>query len=308
MDKIPAGSTLFEFAHPVFRTPDARFLLGSDRKPCLAITLGELNALLPLNSVVREFQLEGTPDAALIETVIAGLQYVKVIRPGDSIPQELLDGTASWRVDESHLEIAQGRMTLQVNGWLNGQERVVTDAVEILQLVDDPAVVARVKGGYGKLAQAIGLDASKEAEAALRIDKLARELVYVEALRERYGALKQLQNKVAAFRRAYRTDKTIEEELIRVNNLLLKPYDAFDKVFGEGDAETKSIVMSLQSLDQTIARIRGVRDRLHAQLMLWDDILEQWQTVTPEISVANEKTIKDLYRFLAQNYLTQKSW
>lgn len=308
MEKIPAGSTLFEFAHAVFRTPDARFLLGTDRKPCLAMTLGDLNALVPLGSLVREFELEGSADATLIETVIAGLKYVKVIRPGDSIPRELLDGTASWRVEESHLEIARGRLTLQMNSWLNGQERVVIDAVEILQIVDDPAVVARVKAGYGKLATAVGLAPDQEAEIAQRIDRLAREIVYIEALRDRYAMVKQLQGKVAAFRRAYRSDKTIDEELIRINNLILRPIDAFDKVFAEADEPSKSIVNTLKNLDQQIGLIRGARDRLHAQLMLWDDILVQWQEVSAEISVASEKTIKDLYRFLAQTYLTQKSW
>jgi hypothetical protein len=308
LDKIPAGNTLFEFEHAVFRTPDARFLLGTDRKPCLAMTLGDLNALLPLSSVIREFQLEGTADATLIGTVIAGLKYVKVIRPGDSIPRELLDGTASWRVDDSHLEIAQGRLSLQMNSWLNGQERIVVDATEILQLVDDPAVVARVKGGYGKLAEAVGLDAGREAEIVARLDRLAREIVYIEALRERFEAVKQLQGKLASFRRAYRHDKTIDEELIRINNLILRPIDAFNKVFGEADEHTKSIVDSLKNLDQKIGLIRGVRDRLHTQLMLWDEILSGWQDVSAEISVANEKTIKDLYRFLAQTYLTQKSW
>ncbi|HVJ56017.1 MAG TPA: hypothetical protein VM689_26390 [Aliidongia sp.] len=308
MEKLPAGNTLFEFAHAVFRTPDARFLLGTDRKPCLAIKLGDLDALVPLSSVVKEFQLEGSPDAALIETVIAGLKYVKVIRPGDSIPRELLDGTASWRVEESHLEVAQGRLTLQLNSWLSGQERVVTDAVEILQLVDDPSVVARVKAGYGKVAAAIRLDASKEAEVIARIDKLAREIVYVEALRDRFNSVRQLQGKVASLRRVYRTDKTIDEELIRINNLFLKPIDAFEKVFADGDAQSKSIIYTLGNLEAQIGQIRDARDRLHAQLMLWDEILVQWQNVQMEISVATEKTIKDLYRFLAQTYLTQKSW
>jgi hypothetical protein len=308
VEKPPAGSTLFEFSHAVFRTQDARFLLGTDRKPCLAMTLGDLTVLVPLSSVVREFGLAGTPDAALIDTVIAGLKYVKVIRPGDSIPQELLDGTASWRVEESHLEIARGRLTLQMNSWLNGQERVVIDAVEILQIVDDPAVVARVKGGYGKLAATIGLDPDQEAGVAARIDRLAREIVYVEALRDRFATLRLLQGKVAAFRRAYRSDRTIDEELIRINNLILRPIDAFEKVFGEADDASKSIVNTLKNLNQHIDVIRGTRDRLHAQLMLWDDILAQWQELSAEISVANEKTIKDLYRFLAQNYLTQKSW
>ena len=42
--------------------------------------------------------------------------------------------------------------------------------------------------------------------------------------------------------------------------------------------------------------------------MSWDDILKRWTEVKLDISVANEGMIKELYRFLAQNYLTIKSW
>jgi hypothetical protein len=303
---IPAGSTLFEFSHALFGAPEARFVLGSDGRPCMGMKLGTLDALVPLSSLVKEFTIDGTPDGLLLETVTAGLKYVKVIRPGDSIPRELLDGTASWRVDDEHLEIAQGRVTLQLNGWLNGQERLVFDPIEILQLVGDPAVVARVKAGYPKIAEQLGLVGETEVRACL--DKLTRELVYIEALRARFGAVQQLQGKLAAFRRAYRKDKTIDEELIRVNNLLLKPLDLFTKAFADVDGNCGEIIAVLRNLDAMITYIRESRDALHARLMSWDDLLKRWQEVNPEISVANEGLIKELYRFLAQNYLTTKSW
>ena len=303
---IPAGSTLFEFSHALFGAPEARFVLGSDGRPCMGMKLGTLDALVPLSSLVKEFNLDGTADAALLDTVIAGLKYVKVIRPGDSIPRELLDGTASWRVDDEHLEIAEGRVTLQLNGWLNGQERLVVDPVEIMQLVEDPAVVARVKGGYVKVAERIGV--ANEKEVRIRLGKLTRELVYIEALRARFAEIQQLQGKIASFRRAYRKDKTLDEELIRVSNLLLKPIDLFTKAFADVDGHCGEIIAVLRNLDGNITFIRESRDALHARLMSWDDILKRWQQIAPEISVANETMIKDLYRFLAQNYLTTKSW
>jgi prefoldin subunit 5 len=303
---IPAGSTLFEFTHPLFGAPEARFVLGSDGRPCMGMKLGTLDALVPLSSLVKEFNLEGTPDGLLLETVIAGLKYVKTIRPGDSIPRELLDGTASWRVDDEHKEIAEGRVTLQLNGWLNGQERLVVDPIEILQLVEDPAVVARVKGGYPRVAERLGLAGEKEVRPL--VDKLTRELVYIEALRARFTSVQQLQGKIAAFRRVYRKDKTIDEELIRVNNLLFKPIDLFNKAFADVDGHCGEIITVLRNLDRTITYIRESRDALHARLMSWDDILKRWTEVKLEVSVANEGMIKELYRFLAQNYLTTKSW
>ena len=36
----------------------------------------------------------------MLKPVAQGLKYVKDIRPGDTIPRELLDGTASWSIDK----------------------------------------------------------------------------------------------------------------------------------------------------------------------------------------------------------------
>jgi hypothetical protein len=297
---------LFEFSHALFGAPEARFVLGTDGRPCMGMKLGALDALVPLSSLTKEFGLEGTADAALLETVVAGLKFVKVIRPGDSIPRELLDGTASWRVDDEHMEITRGRLALQINGWLTGQERLVVNPIEILQLMEDPVVIARVEKGYGRVAERLGVPGAADVRQSL--DKLARELVYIEALRGRYASVQQLQGRLAAFRRVYRKDKTLDEELIRVSNLLLKPLDLFDRAFADVDGHCGEILTVLRNLDKTIVYIRDARDALHARLMNWDDILRRWQNVTVEISAANEATIKELYRFLAQNYLTMKSW
>jgi hypothetical protein len=297
---------LFEFSHALFGAPEARFVLGTDGRACMGMKLGALDALVPLSSLTKEFGLDGTADAALLETVVAGLKFVKVIRPGDSIPRELLDGTASWRVDDEHMEITRGRLTLQINGWLSGQERLVVNPIEILQLMEDPVVVARVEKGYGRVAERLGVAAAADVRQGL--DKLARELVYIEALRGRYASVQQLQGRLAAFRRVYRKDKTLDEELIRVSNLLLKPLDLFDRAFADVDGHCGEILTVLRNLDKTIVYIREARDALHARLLNWDDILRRWQDVTVEISAANEAVIKELYRFLAQNYLTMKSW
>jgi hypothetical protein len=303
---IPAGSTLFQFSHPLFAAPEARFVLGTDGKPCMGMKLGTLAALVPLQLLVEEFGLRGSADETLLQTVIAGLKFVRVIRPGDSIPRELLDGTASWRVDDQHLEIAQGRVTLQLHGWLGGQERLIVDPVEILQLVEDPAVQAKVQGGYPKLAERLGLAGDKEVR--LRADRLARELAYIEALRGRFGAVRLLQDKLAAFRRVYRRDKTLDEELIRVGNLILKPLSLFDLAFADVDGNLGEISGVLANIDASIKFIREARDALHARLLGWDEILARWYEVRPEISAANEALIRELYRFLARNYLNTQSW
>ncbi len=87
-------STHFTFTHRVFEAPEARFTLGSDGVPSFVVKLGDYDAAVPLESLKIEFPLIGTSDDKQIDRVIAGLRFVKVIRPGDSIPREILDGTA----------------------------------------------------------------------------------------------------------------------------------------------------------------------------------------------------------------------
>jgi len=97
-------STHFIFEHKIFSVPGARFALtGPDRIPALRVDVGEHEASIPLDSLCQEFKIDpNSQDGELLEQVRDGLRYVRDIRPGDTIPRELLDGSASWSVDEEH--------------------------------------------------------------------------------------------------------------------------------------------------------------------------------------------------------------
>ena len=59
----------------------------------------------------REFDLgDESNDAKLLDSVAKSLKYVKQIRPNDLIPQEILDGTASWSVEDRHRAVARDRL------------------------------------------------------------------------------------------------------------------------------------------------------------------------------------------------------
>ena len=65
--------------------------------------------------------------AHLLDVVEKGLRFVHEIRPGDSIPSELLDGTASWRVEERHRRRARGRLMAQLIAWTAGEGLMTAD-------------------------------------------------------------------------------------------------------------------------------------------------------------------------------------
>ncbi len=302
-------STHFVFEHAVFRAPDARFVLASDGTPSMVLRLADLDAVVPIRSLSSEFALDESGDAQLLELVIAGLKYVRTIRPGDSIPRELLDGTASWTLEDRHLEIARGRLTLQISSWLTGQEQVISDQMALLQLADDPVIKNRVNEAFGDIAAKLGLPRERKQEVIDKIDQVARELAYVEALRERYrGTILVIRDKILVFMKIYRRDRSIEEELGRIENLIRRPVNEIGGILDQVDAQCGEIIALLRNLDRQIAFIRESRDDLHQRMMLWDEINAKWLPIVPDRSTENEQSMKELYRFLARNFIIEKPW
>jgi hypothetical protein len=97
-------STHFMFDHKVFTLKGARFALTEDGStPAFHVELGALVASLPLSTLRTEFSIDrDAGDGVLLAIVEKSLRFVKEIRPGDSIPRELLDGSASWSVESRH--------------------------------------------------------------------------------------------------------------------------------------------------------------------------------------------------------------
>jgi hypothetical protein len=302
-------STHFMFEHAVFRAPQTRFTLASDGTPSMMLRLADFDAVVPIRSLGSEFALEENGDAQLLELVIAGLKHVRTIRPGDSIPCEILDGTASWSVEDRHLEIAQGRITLQISSWLTGQERVISDQLSLMQLADDPTIKARVNEAFGEIAVKLGMPRERKQDVVDRIDLLVRELSYIEALRERFRAtLLVIQDKILMFMKIYRRDRSIEEEFGRIENLMRRPVNEITGIFEQIDAQCGEIISLLRNLDRQISFIRDSRDELHTRMMQWDDIVPKWLAISVERSSENELAMKELYRFLARNFIIEKQW
>jgi hypothetical protein len=301
-------STHFSFEHAVFRAPNPRFLIANNGEPSLVVELAELDALVPIKSLRMEFELDKTPDGPMLDNVVAGLRFVKTIRPGDSIPREILDGTASWSVEDRHIEIAKGRITMQISSWLTGSETVIVDQQALMQLAEDPAIKQRVTAAFSDIAVKIGLPPDRKQEVIDRVDELARELSYIEALRERFGIIKGIAETIAAFQKIYRRDRTVIEDLSRISNLMRRPLTELQSIFDQVDGMSGEILSLLRNMVRQIEFIRESRDELHQRMMLWDETIVQWATIPVDRSPENEVLMKEFYRFLARNYIVEKPW
>jgi hypothetical protein len=303
-------STHFAFEHKVFGVAGAFFQLAADSdEPLFHVVLGDIKGSMTLDALRLEFGIKpDSSDGQLLGIVERSLRYVKKIHPNDSIPREILDGSASWSVDDRHREIANSRLSYQLATWIGGKESVVVDADQLQMLVEDPAIKKRMLEAFEKLAEKIGLGKDNKQEIVNRIDVLARELAYIEALRERFGAIKMIQDKLVGAAKVYARDRHTLDEISRMQMLVNKPITEFTEIFKSIDKETGEIVTLMQDLQGRVDFIRVKRDDVNFMLMKWDELIAAWQEQPVERSDAFFPLFKKTYQFLAQHYRPGTDW
>jgi len=303
-------STNFLFDHKVFAVDGALFALASDGvEPLFHVPLGGMTGALPLPALRHEFAIAPqSADARLLEIVEKGLRFVHEIRPGDSIPSELLDGTASWRVEERHRLRARGRMMAQLIAWTAGEGVMAVDDGAFEALAANPHAVNLVNPAAAAMAGAGVRGISSAAQVLHRLERLAREYAYIEALRERFGLVRAMVPKINQLIHVYRNDRNVKDELARVRTLILRPLDENDKLFAAIAGKPQDMPEWLGVCDIQIDHLREARDELHVRLMGWDKPIEQWAELAPVRSPEAEAAVNALYRCLARQYTTQQAW
>jgi len=300
-------STHFLFEHKVFQLDGARFSLTDDEtRPAFHVDLGVLVAALGLDTLRTEFGVDPeSPDGVLLAIIEKSLRFVKEIRPGDSIPRELLDGTASWSVEPRHRLRATTHLRARVIG---SDETTDAEDAALERFMESPDTIERYQCATADIARKIGKDMDAEAVEA-QLDSLARELAYIEALREQCGQILAIVPKINQLARVYRNDRGIVNELSRIRTLLLRPIEFFDGIFARlGNRNGDDIAKTLEDFYAHVAFIRDQRDDVHQSMMRWEPILAGWKTIEMARSGATEAKITELYRFTARHYVTQQEW
>lgn len=300
-------STHFAFEHKIFGVKGAFFKLTHDtREPALFVELGEMKGAVPVRSICQEFNIDkDSTDADLLNTVMSSLKFVKEIHPGDSIPTEILDGSASWSIEEIHKQIARGRITMQLISWMSGSEEIITNIGELESIANDPATKEKVQTAFREIAEKLGITKDDVVE---KVDDVIRELAYIEALRDHYGHIKKIATNIDRLCTVYKRDRGMMEDLSRIKALIEPVIDNFDRSFDEMDAQTCEVLTILKNYGPTIELIRKIRDDLHQRFMIWDEMIVGWKNLQPEEDPLVEKQLKVTYRFLAQNFMQGQTW
>lgn len=304
-----APTTRFDFAAKVFSVAGAYFALAQDGRPALFVRLGELRAAVSFPSLRSEFRIEEeSSDGRLLTLVEQALAFVRVIRPGDSIPSELLDGTASWSVDERHCLIAQGRLAAQLVAWLGGGEASKLEPQQVLELAEDPETKQRVQKAFDELAEKLGLGHERRQEVVDKIDGFASELAYIEGLRDRYGEVQAIARKCRELGGYYKRDRTVLENLVRIRALMQTPLTDFDNAFEQVEAQTCEIMTVLRKYQEQVEFVRRMRDDLRRKLVKWDELIEMWKVPHHDEPDTVDRFVRQTYGFLARNYSQSNRW
>ncbi len=308
-EDITVSNTHFKFQHKALRLAGAYFAKTVDNVTAFHIQIGSLAAILPLAQVRREFiQDPESPDATLLDLVEDALNFVPRIRDGDSIPTELLSGAASWAVDDHHRERAKMHMTSVLAAWQGDSDLVVQDGPGLNTCVDDEETRAKVQSAAKDLAKRLeyGEDGAQRVISA--VDQFADEIAYIVALTDRLQQVKDIQKKIKKISAKCRENHTFNQELLRMDALISAPIQKMSNQINQIYAQIAEIFNVLKKFDTMVKFVRTTRDALRREFLLWDSMIEQWRKLDLSDTEDFEPICKQLYRFLAQNYLQAQRW
>ncbi|MFN4088871.1 MAG: hypothetical protein ACK4QW_07475 [Alphaproteobacteria bacterium] len=296
------------FEHPFFAAVgEGHFRISEHtHAPAFMIRFGEGDAALSFSGIRRELHLaDGSPDAAMLEAVAAGLRFVSVLRIGDRLPTEVLSGEASWEIEPRHHERALGRLTVQLVTWSSGDEAAITDADALTQIADDPAMLAKAERATGAAAARLAM-ADEEVKSTLRM--LAAELAYIEALREKFVGVLAMQDKIDLLRRRFASERSVLEIADAVRRLMTVAVKRLRHQFEQIDAQTGEVVGMLKNPRAQEAYIRAKRDDLYCRMVAWREQLDRWERCDGKPSDTNVALLRETYRFLAPRFMPAQKW
>lgn len=303
------GTTTFVFTNIVFRAPGARFVgAGNERTPMFAVDLGDTKGLVGVKAMKRQFNIApGSHDDQMIDLAVRSLKYVAEIRPGDNVPNEILTGKASWMIDPRHGEIARKKLELQLLATVDPKEVKLRDTKEITAYLEQAENKAKLRQAFRAAAKAMGRKEDDHAFVLEALITFARELAYIEALREWFLQVGAILKKIQWVGKAYDGDRRVKGEIQQMRALFMPCAQEYRDIFTTADALSGDVVGALSSIGAKVSAVREARDKLHHLTLIWRDIVLQWRNCTQDTAPRYLDTARTTYRFLATRHSSGRS-
>ena len=277
----------------------------------MSVNLGDRQASIPLKSLGRELAIdENTPDGRMFALIGDSLDYVARLQPGDRLPLEVRTGQASWAPRPEHHRIAALRVRLRLADWhapeigWAGREQ---DVAGMLALADCPLLHAAVEAAARRAAVDLGV--GTPADVIARLDDVANELAFIEALRSLLLRRVEHAGRAAALA-AHRIRSTAaqSETARQVVQLLIIAVRQIRARFEEVDAQTGEVLGVLRNIESQRIFIRSNRDWLYRHHRAWTPILDLWDERPSAASDALTSLFSRTYQFLAPRFMLTTEW
>lgn len=276
----------------------------TDGAPVLVVLLGEREASIPLRSLQLEFAIDdASEDGRMLGLIAESLDYVTALRLGDRLPPEVLTGDASWEPDAEHLAIVATRLRSQLIEWFGMDPARVTKR----DVNADTAQRHLVHDAMDRAAQALNLPSRQD--VLNRVESLAGELAFIEALRHRLlHRIHTMATKLERLQRGKSCDAAHLEQLTQVNRLTRIALRQIAARFDELEGQTSEIMPALRNLESQRAFIRSNRDWLYRSQRAWEPVLEEWDIAAPAANENSTPILSRSYRFLAPRFMPVTEW
>jgi hypothetical protein len=291
------------FRNPLFRRAE------SDNAAVMVIELGDKDAAIPLTLIQLAFGISAeSSDGVMLGLITQSLDFVSCLRIGDPLPAEIVTGQASWQPDATHLRISNARLQWQLVNWLNdggGTDKASFAPQSLLQLADDPARRQLVQQAFAKAAHVLGLPDGEAVVA--QMEKLGRELAYIEALRERLlRRVKAMVRKLDRIAQSFCSDFWRRATITRVCQLAATALTRIGQRFD--DLQTGEVMAALRNTEGQQAFIRSNRDWLYVSQRAWQPLLVEWDAVSTSMNDEMVLLLNRTYRFLAPRFMPVTEW
>lgn len=301
---------VFDFEHKVFQLKPCTFSRApGDSRIITTLILEGLVVRVPISAIKKHFSIDdGSKDDQLLAKVVRALQYVREVRPGDTIPTEVLDGRASWLVDPRFRELAQAKLELSLVDGFNGGPALVVAASDAVAMVQASEFKQKIEVARAESARLIGIPPERVDDINDTLSQLAGEISYIEALRERFAIAKRILWQLRQIRSPDRYGRQATEDAARIVALLQRPVEQLVQRFKDIDAKLGRTHQLLKSPVPSINFIRKSRDDLRQVYLNWEEILVMWENVAPEDDEALQVAMRQTYRFAANRFPQTARW
>ncbi len=304
--RVETEEVFVTFEHRFFTCVDHCHFRISDHtgQAAFVMRFGDNDIALSISAIKAEFDIgNDEADGSMLDLVTRALGFVRVLRPGDPLPREILTREASWDAADRHREIARRKLTGQLLAWF---EKDGGGSVRLETLEKNPGVQSRVHEAFRAASRSLGLGSGDE--VVQRLGELAGELAYIEALREVARDVLAMRRKVRSARRLHSRERSIGEPLDAIGRLLGIALPDLRDRFAAADRHVEDVMAALGHLGTRLDDIRECRDDLYCRVLAWDDVLPRWNALAVVPGGLDAPLLHDTYRFLACRYMPADEW